>query len=234
MATATQETQDLGIRNEQPQAPDAPALVVTPKAAREVNNIVHQQRLQCLTDLAPDLVEPFNALMKEGNRPPTLAEVGAKIGLSDKEVLIKLGAAAFAKPEQFTTEIRQAYQAHTAKAGKPPTSAELAANLGITEPELLQKLGASVSPVLGTVYLRLRVVGGGCSGFQPKLDLDPQVSDKDETFELHGVPVAVDRRSIMYLQGAIVDFHDDLNRRGFSVVNPSAKSTCGCGSSFSM
>jgi iron-sulfur cluster assembly protein len=85
------------------------------------------------------------------------------------------------------------------------------------------------------VYLRLRVVGGGCSGFQHKLDLDPQVNEKlDEVFEYHGVPVVIDKRSLMYLQGAHVDYHDDLNRRGFSITNPSAKSTCGCGSSFSM
>lgn len=85
------------------------------------------------------------------------------------------------------------------------------------------------------LYLRMRVVGGGCSGFQPKLDLDPAVNDKlDETFELQGVPVVVDRRSLMYLSDVTVDFHDDLNRRGFSIHNPNAKSTCGCGSSFSM
>jgi len=85
------------------------------------------------------------------------------------------------------------------------------------------------------VYLRMRVVGGGCSGFQHKLDLDPTVNDKlDEVFEFHGVPVVVDKRSLMYLNDAVVDFHDDLNKRGFSISNPSAKSTCGCGSSFSM
>ncbi len=85
------------------------------------------------------------------------------------------------------------------------------------------------------VYLRMRVVGGGCSGFQNKLDLDPQINEKlDEVFEFHGVPVVVDRRSLMYLNDVTVDFHDDLNRRGFSISNPNAKSTCGCGSSFSM
>ncbi len=85
------------------------------------------------------------------------------------------------------------------------------------------------------IHLRVRVVGGGCSGFQNKLDLDPQVNPKlDEVFEFHGVPVVVDKRSLMYLGGATVDFHDDLNRRGFSISNPSAKSTCGCGSSYSM
>jgi len=85
------------------------------------------------------------------------------------------------------------------------------------------------------IYLRLRVVGGGCSGYQHKLDLDPAVNEKvDEVFDFHGVPVAVDKRSLIYLDNATVDFHDDLNRRGFSISNPAAKSTCGCGSSFSM
>ena len=85
------------------------------------------------------------------------------------------------------------------------------------------------------IYLRLRVVGGGCSGFQHKLDLDPQVNPKlDEVFQFHGVDVVVDKRSLLYLGGVTVDFHNDLNRRGFSISNPSAKSTCGCGSSFSM
>ncbi len=85
------------------------------------------------------------------------------------------------------------------------------------------------------VYLRMRVVGGGCSGFQHKLDLDPTVNPKlDEVFEQHGVPVVVDKRSLMYLSDVMVDFHDDLNRRGFSISNPNAKGTCGCGSSFSM
>jgi iron-sulfur cluster assembly protein len=81
----------------------------------------------------------------------------------------------------------------------------------------------------------MRVVGGGCSGFQHKLDLDPVINEKlDEVFELHGIPVVVDKRSLMYLGDVMVDFHDDLNRRGFSISNPNAKSTCGCGSSFSM
>ena len=85
------------------------------------------------------------------------------------------------------------------------------------------------------VYLRVRVVGGGCSGFQNKLDLDQQINERlDELFEFHGVPVVVDKRSLMYLSGALVDFHDDMNRRGFSITNPNAKSTCGCGSSYSM
>ena len=85
------------------------------------------------------------------------------------------------------------------------------------------------------IYLRLRVVGGGCSGFQHKLDLDPDVKEKlDEVFEFHGVQVVVDKKSLLYLENANVDYHDELHRSGFSITNPSAKSTCGCGSSFSM
>ena len=87
----------------------------------------------------------------------------------------------------------------------------------------------------GKLYLRVRVQGGGCSGFQNKLDLDAKYDEKtDHKFEFHGIEVVVDKRSMLYLDGAVVDFHDDLNKRGFTVNNPSAKSTCGCGSSYSM
>ena len=100
---------------------------------------------------------------------------------------------------------------------------------------IIQEQQALGNDMPDKVYLRLRVVGGGCSGFQHKLDLDPSFNEKlDEAFEFHGVPVVIDKRSLMYLSGATVDFHDDLNARGFSITNPSAKSTCGCGSSFSM
>ncbi|OWK40502.1 HesB/IscA family protein [Fimbriiglobus ruber] len=86
-----------------------------------------------------------------------------------------------------------------------------------------------------TLRLRVRVVGGGCSGMEHKLDLDPTLNEKlDEVYELTGIPVVIDKRSMLYLNGATVDFLDDLNKRGFSIKNPNAKSTCGCGSSFSM
>lgn len=85
------------------------------------------------------------------------------------------------------------------------------------------------------LYLRVRVQGGGCSGFQNKLDLDPKFDEKtDHKFEFHGIEVVVDKRSLLYLDGAVVDYHSDLNRKGFTVTNPNAKATCGCGSSYSM
>ena len=87
----------------------------------------------------------------------------------------------------------------------------------------------------GELYLRLRVQGGGCSGFQNKLDLDPTFNEKlDHMFDAAGIKVVIDKRSMLYLTGATVDFHDDLNKRGFSVTNPQAKGSCGCGSSYSM
>ena len=85
------------------------------------------------------------------------------------------------------------------------------------------------------LYLRVRVQGGGCSGFQNKLDLDAKYDEKtDHKLDFHGVEVVVAKRSMLYLSGAVVDFHDDLNKRGFTISNPQAKSTCGCGSSYSM
>jgi iron-sulfur cluster insertion protein len=85
------------------------------------------------------------------------------------------------------------------------------------------------------VFLRLSVKGGGCSGFQHKLDLDHHYNEKaDEMMEYHGVPVVIDRKSLLYVSGAQIDFHNEINRRGFSVTNPNARTTCGCGSSFSV
>jgi iron-sulfur cluster insertion protein len=95
--------------------------------------------------------------------------------------------------------------------------------------------GTATATAVKKLYLRVRVVGGGCSGFQNKLDLDPEVNEKlDEVMDCCGVPVVVDKRSLMYLDGVKIDYHDDLNRTGFSITNPNAKSTCGCGSSYSM
>ncbi len=84
-------------------------------------------------------------------------------------------------------------------------------------------------------FFRVRVVGGGCSGFQTKLDLDETFNEKLDNMEDHnGLKVVVDKRSAMYIQGATIDFLDDLNKRGFTVDNPNATGKCGCGSSFSM
>ncbi len=80
--------------------------------------------------------------------------------------------------------------------------------------------------------LRLKVVGGGCSGLQYQLMFDNQAGDWDEDSEENGVRVMVDAKSAVYLAGTTVDYVDDLNGSGFKINNPNASSTCGCGQSF--
>jgi iron-sulfur cluster insertion protein len=81
--------------------------------------------------------------------------------------------------------------------------------------------------------LRVFVQGGGCSGFQYGLMIEEQGSDNDQVFESNGVKLFVDPISIRYLSGAEVDFVDTVTGGGFTIKNPNATSTCGCGSSFS-
>jgi iron-sulfur cluster assembly protein len=80
--------------------------------------------------------------------------------------------------------------------------------------------------------LRLKVVGGGCSGLQYQLMFDNQVGEWDQDDEQGGVRVLVDSKSAVYLAGATVDYVDDLNGAGFKINNPNATETCGCGESF--
>jgi iron-sulfur cluster assembly accessory protein len=79
--------------------------------------------------------------------------------------------------------------------------------------------------------LRIYVQGGGCSGFQYGMVLD-EVAEGDEVFEVEGVKVIVDPMSLRYLEGAEVDYKEDLMGGGFAIKNPNATSTCGCGHSF--
>jgi iron-sulfur cluster insertion protein len=80
--------------------------------------------------------------------------------------------------------------------------------------------------------LRMRVVGGGCSGFTYDLYFD-NVAEADKTFDSNGVKLVVDQMSLMYLMGTEVDYVEGLQGAGFKFNNPNVKSTCGCGSSFS-
>jgi len=84
--------------------------------------------------------------------------------------------------------------------------------------------------------LRVFVQGGGCSGFQYGLMIDEGEGDAsvDQVFEVQGVKLLVDPISLRYLQGAEVDFVDNIAGGGFTIKNPNAKSTCGCGSSFNV
>jgi len=84
------------------------------------------------------------------------------------------------------------------------------------------------------VALRVAVVGGGCSGFQYHMAFENQTTDADQIFDFDGLKVAVDQMSSMYLDGVEIDYIETLEGAGFKFNNPNVKSTCGCGSSFSV
>jgi iron-sulfur cluster assembly accessory protein len=80
--------------------------------------------------------------------------------------------------------------------------------------------------------LRIAVVGGGCSGFSYSMAFENQPSMLDKTYEYNGLKIFVDQASLLYLDGAEVDYVETLEGAGFKFNNPQVKSTCGCGSSF--
>ncbi len=82
--------------------------------------------------------------------------------------------------------------------------------------------------------LRVFVTGGGCSGFQYGFTFDEAVAEDDTVIEKDGVAVLVDALSIQYLTGSQVDYEEGLQGSRFTVSNPNAKTTCGCGASFSL
>ena len=82
--------------------------------------------------------------------------------------------------------------------------------------------------------LRVFVQGGGCSGFQYGLMIEDNSGETDQVFESNGVRLYVDPISIRYLKGAEVDFVDTVTGGGFTIKNPNAVSTCGCGQSFTV
>ena len=81
--------------------------------------------------------------------------------------------------------------------------------------------------------LRVAVRPGGCSGFSYEMYFDTEVNDNDQSAKFDGVDVIVDQSSAMLLQGATLDYSDSLQNAGFSIDNPNAQRTCGCGQSFS-
>ena len=82
--------------------------------------------------------------------------------------------------------------------------------------------------------LRVYISGGGCSGFQYGFTFDEEVAEDDTQVENDGVTVLVDSMSIQYLNGAEIDYKEDLSGAQFVIRNPNASTTCGCGSSFSV
>jgi len=105
--------------------------------------------------------------------------------------------------------------------------------INITEPasdrirELLEKEGK-----LATHGLRMKVIGGGCSGLRYELAFDDRIAEVDTEVSAGDVRLIVDDKSALYLVGTTLDFVDTLQESGFKMENPNASSTCGCGESF--
>ena len=97
--------------------------------------------------------------------------------------------------------------------------------------QLMNDAGVAKDP---SFFLRVGVVGGGCSGLSYKLDFDNETKPMDQVFEDNGVKVVTDLKSFLYLVNTTLDFSDGLNGKGFYFSNPNASRTCGCGESFAV
>ena len=105
--------------------------------------------------------------------------------------------------------------------------------------QLTEKAVTKVQEILNSqepkpAGLRIAVVGGGCSGFSYSMAFENTPSMLDKTYAFNGLKVFVDQASLSYLDGAEVDYVETLEGSGFKFSNPNVKSTCGCGSSFSV
>jgi iron-sulfur cluster assembly accessory protein len=116
----------------------------------------------------------------------------------------------------------------------PNTTETKATPLALTDNAIakVKEIMAQQDPV--PAGLRGGVVGGGCSGFSYNMTFENQQGMMDKVFTFDGLKVFVDATSAMYLNGCVVDYVETLEAAGFKFENPNVKSTCGCGSSFSV
>jgi iron-sulfur cluster assembly accessory protein len=121
---------------------------------------------------------------------------------------------------------------------RPPRTKENKAQAMTTDITVTERAARRIGEILRAepsgAMLRLSVMGGGCSGFQYKFDVDRDKGDDDIAVMRYGVTVLVDPVSLQYLAGSEIDFVDDLIGASFKVNNPKAKASCGCGTSFSL
>lgn len=107
--------------------------------------------------------------------------------------------------------------------------------------QLTEKAAGEIKRVMteqklpNTAMLRVGVKGGGCSGFEYSLGFETATDElNDIVSDWHGVRVAVDKKSVLYLDGMEIDYYDGIEKRGFVFNNPNATKTCGCGTSFTV
>lgn len=97
--------------------------------------------------------------------------------------------------------------------------------------QLMADAGVAADP---SYFLRVGVVGGGCSGLSYKMDFDNEVKPMDQVFEDKGIKIVTDLKSFLYLVNTELEFSDGLNGKGFYFNNPNASRSCGCGESFAV
>ena len=120
---------------------------------------------------------------------------------------------------------------HAPEQATPPAADRV--ELSMTERAAAKVMEIAEAENLQGQGLRLRVIGGGCSGFSYDLYFEDSPTDMDEEFESRGVKLYVDPLSFQYLEGTEIDYVEELHASGFKFNNPKATGTCGCGSSFS-
>src|SRR4051812_5788405 len=109
----------------------------------------------------------------------------------------------------------------------------MATDLTMTD-RAARRIGEILKSEPSGAMLRLSVMGGGCSGFQYKFDVERERADDDTAIVRSGITMLVDPVSLQYVAGSEIDFVDDLIGASFKVNNPKAKASCGCGTSFSL
>lgn len=98
--------------------------------------------------------------------------------------------------------------------------------------QLMQDAGIASNDA--SYFLRVSVVGGGCSGLSYKMDFDNELKPTDQVFEDNGIKVVTDMKSFLYLVNTVLEYSEGLNGKGFYFNNPNASRTCGCGESFAV
>ena len=99
-------------------------------------------------------------------------------------------------------------------------------------PVAIEKIKSILADQEENRSLRIAVIGAGCSGFQYQMTLDKEPGINDEVLEMDGLRLFVDKQSLLYLNGTIIDYIEGENGTGFKFENPNAQTSCGCGETF--